>query len=292
MKTKRASRILSLGCIVAMSWLTACQEEDRLSVQDAQDINEEALTDSYFKDVDDMGNVSFESTGDQYSPSGRVGAEVVVTVDDDRFNCEGVTVTLVLDAAATYETPKGTITVDFGTSGCTDLRGNIRKGKVQYAYVGRRFQPNSTLTITPIDYYINGVKLEGTRVVTNITTSTEEAPKFNAVLTNGKATFSDGTIATRESDITWSWVRGTTRLLDKLVIDDASTASGTTRGGRDYTVSLLEDLVYDRTCFIAVDGIKKYVLDGQKEITIDYGTGDCQEVAVTVNGVTRSLRVN
>lgn len=286
------SRILSLGFIIATSRLTACQEEDRLNVQDAQDINEEALTDSYFNDVDDMGNVSFQATGDQYAPAGRVAGEITIVVNDERLECEGVTVTLVVADDATVEIPKGTITVDFGTLGCTDAKGNIRKGKVQYAYVGRRFQPNSTVTITPIDYYINGVKLEGTRVVTNITNSTEEAPKFNAVLTNGKATFPDGSIATRESNITWSWVKGATRLLDKLVIDDVSTANGTTRGGRAYTVSLLEDLTYDRTCFIAVDGIKKYVLDGQKEIIIDYGTGDCREVSVTVNGVTRSLRVN
>jgi hypothetical protein len=112
------------------------------------------------------------------------------------------------------------------------------------------------------------------------------------VLTNGKATFADGSVATRESDITWSWERGASASLDKLVIDKVSTASGTTRGGRTYEVSLTEDLIYNRTCFLALDGVKRYIIDGSKEIVIDYGVGDCNTISVTVNGITRSLNVN
>ncbi len=168
----------------------------------------------------------------------------------------------------------------------------MRKGKIIFAYYKRRFQPGSTVVATTENYYINGIKLEGVRTSTNITGSTEEAPKFNVVLTDGKATFTDGTVATRESDITWSWQRGASASLDKLVIDKVSTASGTTRGGRTYEVSLNEDLVYNRGCFFAVDGVKRYIIDGSKEIVIDYGVGDCKTISVTVNGITRSLTVS
>ena len=80
---------------------------------------------------------------------------------------------------------------------------------------------------------------------------------------------------------------------DYLLIDQLSTASGTTRGGRSYSVSLLEGLKYKRFCGIAVDGIKKYVLDEEKEIVIDYGNGECDKaVTITVNGVTHNINVN
>ena len=273
--------------IVALSLLFSCQDEERLTRGDLQDISEEAMTDSYFQDMDDLGNVAIDEAPDAEYNGGRVHS--TITIDDDRFSCEGVAVTI--NATGTADAPKGTITVDFGTTGCTDLRGNIRTGKLIFEYVGKRFQPGSKLITTTDNYHINGIKLEGTRTSTNVQNSTSEAPKFNVVLENGKATFEDGSTATRESDITWSWQRGTSALLDKLVIDDVSHANGTTRNGKNYTVTLLQDLVYDRTCFIAVDGVKKYVIDQQKEIVIDYGSGDCRAVSVTVNGITRSVSV-
>jgi hypothetical protein len=169
----------------------------------------------------------------------------------------------------------------------------VRTGKLIFTYNGRRFQPESTIVTTTENYTINGVKIEGTRTLTNVTGSTDASPRFNAMLENGKATFPDLSEATRESDITWQWVRSQTPSENYLLIDQASTASGTTRGGRAYEVSLLKSLKYKRFCGIAVEGIKKYVLDSEKEITIDYGDGTCDKsVVITVNGVTRNVTVN
>lgn len=285
------TKVSSLGLIAALTWMASCKEEERLTLQDTQDISEEALTDSYFQDLDDMGSVTIGSpTDDQYS-GGRMASTITITVDDDRLDCDGVEITITPAEDSNLEVPKGQIVVDFGSTACADARGNIRTGKVIFTYNGWRFHPGSTVVTTVDNYTINGIKLEGVRTSTNITGSTEEAPKFNVVLNDGKATFPDQTEATRESDITWSWERGANPLQDQLVIDKSSTAEGTTRGGRTYDVSLTEDLVYQRTCFIAVDGVKRYLIDGEKEIVIDYGSGDCKSVSVTVNGVTRSVKV-
>ncbi|HEY9005374.1 MAG TPA: hypothetical protein VIM75_04525 [Ohtaekwangia sp.] len=287
--TNLFTRSSSLSLIAAIALMASCQDEDkRLTASDSQDISEEAVTDSYYQDLDDMGSVAIATPSDAQLSTGRTEESVTITVDDQRFSC--ATVTLVRDAASTADVPKGTITVDFGM-GCTDARGNIRSGKLIFAYYKRRFQPGSTVVETTDNYYVNGIKLEGTRTSTNVTGSTADAPKFNVVLTGGKATFPDNAVATRESNITWSWVKGATRLQDELIIDKSSTASGTTRGGRTYTVSLQADLVYKRTCFMAVEGVKKYLIDGTKEIVIDYSVGDCKNVNVTVNGVTHQVTV-
>ncbi|HEY9048369.1 MAG TPA: hypothetical protein VIN08_20820 [Ohtaekwangia sp.] len=287
--TNLFTRSSSLSLIAAIALMASCQDEDkRLTASDTQDISEETVTDSYYQDMDDMGSVAIATPSEAQLSTGRVEGSVTITIDDSRFSC--ATVTLERDAASTADVPKGTITVDFGT-GCTDSRGNIRSGKLIFAYYKRRFQPGSTVVETTDNYYVNGIKLEGTRTSTNVTGSTEDAPKFNVVLTDGKATFPDGDVATRSSNITWSWEKGATRLQDQLIIDKSSVANGTTRGGRTYAVSLQEDLVYTRTCFMAVDGIKKYVIDGTKEIIIDYGVGDCKNVTVTVNGITRQVSV-
>jgi hypothetical protein len=199
-------------------------------------------------------------------------------------------VTIEPDPASTVAVPKGKITVNFGTTGCTDLRGNVRTGKLFFTYSGKRFVLGSTIVTTGENYTINGIKLEGTRTLTNLQGSTGDAPKFNVKLVGGKGTFEDGTTATRTSDITTLWVRGTTAADDKLVIDQSSTASGSTRGGRQYSVSLLKQLEFKRSCGIAVSGTKKYVIDGTKEVTIDYGDGACdRKVTITLNGVTRTI---
>jgi hypothetical protein len=292
MKTKNLLKSASIFMIAAIAFITSCNEEERITAQDSQDISEEAVTDSYFQDMDDMAGVAVEAPSDTDFSGGRTNS--TFEVSDTRFRCNGSPLTLTLERAAnsTPSNPSGVITVDFGT-GCTDLRGNVRTGKLIFTYNGRRFMPNSTVVVTGQNYTINGVKLEGTRTLKNITGSTDTSPRFNAVLTGGKATFEDNTIATRTSNISWQWVRGATPADDKLMIDQSSVASGTTRAGRNYEVSLLAPLEYKRFCGIAVSGIKRYVINGEKEITLDYGTGECdKEVTVTVNGVVRNIRVN
>ena len=216
-----------------------------------------------------------------------------ITIQDDRFKCNGIVITIEETAGSTVDVPKGKITVDFGTTGCTDLKGNVRTGKLFFTYSGRRFMPGSTVITTVENYTINGIKLEGTRTLTNVSASTADAPEFNVTLVGGKATFEDGAIATRESNITSKWIRASNPIEDKLVIAQTSTASGKTRGGRNYQVSLLEPLEFKRFCGIAVSGIKKYVIDSDKEIIIDYGDGACdKDFVITVNGVTRNISAN
>jgi hypothetical protein len=275
----------------SMLVLAGCEKDDeRLTASDTRDISEEAIVDAYYQDIDDLGNVAIDAPSDNQYSGGRT--KTTITIEDERFSCDGVVVTIEPGVNSTIEEPYGVLTVDFGTAGCTDLRGNIRKGKLIFNYDGWRFQPGSSVILTTDNYSINGIKLEGTRTSTNISASENDAPKFHVVLTDGKATFTDGTIAERESDITWTWIRGASPAADQLVIHSNSTAGGITREGHSYTVSLLEDLQYNRFCGIAVSGLKKYIIDGDKEITIDYGDGDRDNsLTVTVNGVKREITI-
>ena len=292
MKTNSLLKRCSILMMVAISVVTSCNDEERITGEDSQDLSEEAVTDSYFQDIDDMVGVAIETPTEAQYSSGRTKA--TFQVSDSRFRCDGapLTVTLNTGTTSTAASPRGSIIVDFGT-GCTDARGNVRSGSLVLLYSGKRFQPGSLIIVSARDYSINGVKLEGTRNIKNVTGSSDTSPRFNVTLADGKATFEDGTVAERKSDFTTQWVRGATPGDDKLIIEQGSSAEGITRIGRDYTVSIDEQLEYKRFCGIAVSGIKRYLIDNQKEITLDYGDGECdREVKVTVNGVVRNLRVN
>jgi hypothetical protein len=282
-------KISAFALAASVLGLFSCkEEEERLTMQDTADITEEALTDAYFQDLDDMAGVAIESPTETEYSSGRTSGSI--TIQDQRMGCDGVIVTIDPDAASTIEHPKGVLTIDFGTSGCSDAKLNVRKGKLIFTYDGKRFMPGSTVVTTTENYFINDIKLEGTRTLTNLQTSTSDAPRFNVLLANGKATFPNQLSVTRESNITWQWNREANPLNDNLQIESTSTASGTTRSGRQYSVMLLEDLVYKRHCGVAVQGVKKYTIDGSKEITINFGDGSCDRaLTITVNGVTRNI---
>ena len=288
MRKTRSSKISFLIC--SLTLLFGCQKDDeKVNASDVRSVSEEAVLDTYYQDIDDLGTLTIDATPETDYWGGRTAT---ITVNDDRF-CDNVIITVTPDQSSTYEVPVGVILVDFGTTGCTDARGNVRKGKLIFSYEGWRFNSGSVVTLTTENYSINGVKLSGTRTSTNVTATQNDPPTFNVVLTNGEAIFADNSTAVRESDITWSWIRGANPSLDKLIVASSSTASGITREGHSYEVSLLEDLEYHRLCPIAVSGVKKYLVDGDKEITIDYGTGTCDKtVTLTVNGITRTMTVS
>src|SRR6187402_3765183 len=155
---------ISLVCISVAVRVSSCKEEERLTLQDTQDITEEAVTDSYFQDMDDMAGVAVQAPTETQFSGGRVSTTITIT--DDRFKCNGVVVTIVPGPNSTAAAPNGVLTVDFGATGCSDLNGNIRTGKLIFTYSKKRFQPGSTVVTTTENYFINGVKLEGTRTLT------------------------------------------------------------------------------------------------------------------------------
>lgn len=281
------SSILLAGCLLS---IVSCKDDEpeRITLQDTADLSEEAVADAYFQDMDDIAGVAIEAPTDTEYSNGRTSGSI--TIEDERFKCAGIVVTVDPDANSTAEMPMGVLTVDFGTSGCSDLKGNVRKGKLIFTYHGKRFIPGSTVVTTTDGYSINDVVLEGVRTLTNLQNSTSDAPRFNVVLANGKATFPDTRVATRESDITWQWNRAANPVDDNIQVENTSSASGMTRGGREYEVVLLEDLIYKRNCGIAVSGIKQFSFDNGKVITIDYGDGSCdRRFVVTVDGTSRDI---
>lgn len=278
-------KYVSALAVLLLAGLASCEDKVELNGNDSASVENEAVVDSYFEDTDDIALTAVSSdssplTGDD--PSGRVISKDLL---DHRFKCATVTIELAGDNSKA--TPHGTITVDFGT-GCTDNQGNTRKGKVIVEYNGRRFFPNSTIVTTTDGYSINDITLEGTRTVTNVSGSTDEAPKFNVVLENGKATWPDATAATREVDRTHEWIRAANPLNDEWHV--TGTASGTNRQGKVYEMEITSQLVYKRECaisakvFMAVAGTKVLTVNGRK-LTIDYGTGDCDRtVTISVDG--------
>lgn len=287
---------LSVLTVALLGIAVSCTDESAQLQQEAADIAEDAITDYYFEDADDMTGLAL--LADNATDGGRVAdGPRVITITDPRFNCTGVVITITMDAASTPNVPKGVIVIDFG-SGCTDVLGNLRKGKIIITFNGRRFLPGSTVTTTFDGYSVNDIALSGVRTLTNVTASNVEAPKFQVQLADGRAVWPDGTEATREHCFVREWIRAANPLNDAMVVtqcgDAAVAASGTNRRGRAYTMSITAQLVYKRGCPIAVSGIKQFTdVATSKVITVDYGDGTCDRIiTITVDGNTRNVNVS
>ena len=200
---------------------------------------------------------------------------------------------LIMCAIKSINFETKTITIDFG-DGCQGFGGRVRKGKIHIHYTDRFFKPGSVVTTTFDNFYLNDVKVEGTRIRTNISDLLGAIPKFHVVLTGGKLTWPDSTFSTRESDFTQTWNRGISPYNDEIMVDGS--ASGITRDGKEYLMNITSTLLFKRACwrfraFIPVSGVKEIISNGNI-MTIDYGDGTCDRSAtITANGVSRTIEI-
>src|SRR5690349_20841519 len=128
------SKVSAIALVASVLVMSSCKDEtpQRFTLQDTADLTDEAVTEAYFQDLDDMAGVAIEAPSDAQYNTGRISTSI--TIEDHRFKCDGIVVTVVPAETSNADHPKGVLTVDFGTAGCTDLKGNVRKGKLIFTY--------------------------------------------------------------------------------------------------------------------------------------------------------------
>jgi hypothetical protein len=261
-----------------LTTLLSCSNEEESAPAVSSDEKEtasfEAQDDYYFSDADDLATAAF--------------------IKEDNANAGGKTSTDVslIGAIVLHSgtVSNGSLSIDFG-SGCTDLRGNVRKGTITVTHVGAWNEEGAQWTITFSGYSINGITLEGTRKVTVINV-TEFSVTHDVELLDGSISWPDGISATRTCHYIRERKHDENHILDRLIV--YGEAQGTLRNGRGYSIEITEELIYDRSCiesgvFIAVQG-KKIIKHGERELTVDYGDGTCDNMVTLTNKAGFSVR--
>lgn len=266
---KRAITFMIFVFMLAVTLLVSCNENEETALeaeaQDSETAQLDAMEDLYSDDADDIATDLLMNS--DLSSGGRVAS------NDSRLACATIT--------RTGDSQAGTITIDFGT-GCTDARGNVRRGQIVVEFSGRWSKPGSFWRLRFVNFSVNDNSVEGTRLVTNVSES-EDVQAFTVELEDGKITFADGSVATRKLHRRREHERDQNNILNRLII--YGTAQGNHRNGRGYYIEILERLVYDRTCedvIIPVSG-KKLIKHGNREITVDYGDGTCDNTVTITN---------
>lgn len=207
--------------------------------------------------------------------------------------CVTITVTH-LNAPAIFPVK---IVMDFG-NGCTGRDGRLRKGKIITVYTARLVVPGSVAETTFDNYFVNGVKVEGTHRVEN--KSTNQQWTFEIKVRNGKLTRPNGNYTQWNSTKTITQIEGGGTPFFPL--DDAFSIRGESNGvnKRDsalyqWSARTLPDhpLIKRFACRWIVKGKIAIRRTNSDVAVIDYGSGQCDNKAhITINGVTFEITLH
>ncbi|OWY21519.1 hypothetical protein C7N43_08520 [Sphingobacteriales bacterium UPWRP_1] len=259
--------------LMALSFsFTACQkEETNLNEQAIITADNEGTGEDLFTDADDISDVYAES----FLGSGKTSDE-----------CPTITTTA---PAGTFP---NTITIDFGTE-CVGEGGRTRSGQIVITVSDSMQNVGATRTKTFVNYFVNGIQIEGTYTVVNNGPNENGNPTFTHTLTGGAITLPDGTTATREATHTVTVIEGANtpgRWDDVVAITGNS--SGVNKNGVAYTCVITEQLIKRHNCRWIVSGVKEITRNGEVS-TLDFGDGDCNRFAIltTPDGETHEIRL-
>ena len=182
-----------------------------------------------------------------------------------------------------------TKTITF-TEDCEGKRGQTRTGTMIVTYSESRGEVGSFREVTYDNFYLNGVKIEGTKRTEIISMDENGSKTMRSTHTDGKMIYEDGTFKTISSDMT----RYTHMENDEKIYSTLSgIKSGVSTEGVNFTMEITSPIkfVYDcpqegqrRRGKVPVEGIK-VTTDGEQVITTDFGDGTCDTlVEVTKDG--------
>ncbi len=272
MKTK----VLMMITALAVLSFSSCKKDSSSAVIDQTSLNladDDAVTDVVFADVfntADNATIILDQMGKS------IDAKSLTVMTD---SCPTITIT-----RPTADLWPKIVTVDYGTS-CTGINDNVRSGKIVIEVTGPRLQSGSKRTVTFVNYFFNGIKVEGTKVLENMGYNSNQNLVISVKLTGGILTLPDGKTIERTTDHQREWIAG---LLTKSIWDDEWLITGTSTGknidGVAYTNTIMTALHSTRACRFIVSGVVKIERTGKTPVVLDYGTGDCDAKAVVTSG--------
>lgn len=168
----------------------------------------------------------------------------------------------------------------------TSPSGKLKNGIVRINITAPYRVEGSIKTITFENFFIDGHQIEGIKTVENIGDRS-----YTITVSNGKITFPDASIYTRNANRTRVWQEGYETPFN--VLDDeydiTGSATGVNRQGNTYTHTIGTALRIRIGCPWIVSGTLTLEV-GDATALLDYGNGDCDNQAtLTINDNTYTI---
>lgn len=296
MKTFSLNRITIALSAIFLSTLIfiSCQKENSIPANTADGLTDEqaafysdesARAEASFDDADNVAFIAADEEGNAggFGFEGRSASGVAGRPYLPRFfelrqrigDCATITVT---PNDSTY--PK-TVTIDFGDS-CVGNDGKVRKGKMVLHFTAPVRHPGSVVTLTFVNYYVNNIHIEGTKIFRNLS----EPPaliKWSIETLNGKVTFPNGRGYMYDGIKTVKQIAG---MNTNTVLDDVFQITGNSKtvfnNGLTIKLRVLDPIIKKVVCPWRSEGTLGIQINN-RELKLDYGfpnNGNCDNKAL------------
>ena len=192
-------------------------------------------------------------------------------------------------ATVVEDEENNTKTITFSED-CEGKRGQTRSGTMIVTYSETQGEAGSFRQVTYDDFYLNGVKIEGTRRTEIISIDENGSKTMRTSMTDGKMIYEDGTFKTKNSEMTrYTHVENDEKQYSSLTGSKSAVSTEGVSFSMQITTPIkfvynCDDLGFRKRGKIPVEGIKVSI-DGDQTITTDFGDGTCDTlVEVTKDG--------
>ncbi len=270
MKMKKLALLtLSLGVFTSCSEDRVSGFSENLSTTTVMEtINSIAFE----EDIDDLVSESFDLSSNAMSAR---SADAGSDKGPKRFKGDkyGNCATVVEDEES------NTKTITFSEE-CEGKLGQTRSGTMIVTYSETQGETGSFRQVTYDDFYLNGVKIEGTRRTEILSIDENGSKTMRTTLTDGKMIYEDGTFKTKSADMTrYTHLENNEKQYSTLT----GSKSGVSTEGVSFSMEITTPIKFVYDCFgegqrkrgkVPVEGIK-VTDDGEQIITTDFGDGTC-----------------
>lgn len=277
----KAKLVLGMLLISGAGIFSSCQKDGMVNVSDdITSATAEALADNESAKMDDIVNiVAYESISGVRGLFDQLPACATVTYD-------------------TLVSPKS-VKIDFGTTPCfSEWDNKYRTGVINISWTGPMKEPGTVKTVATLDYYVGTTvdqmeKFDFSKTVTNMGLNANGNVHFAISVPSATITLVDGSTITWTSERDREWIKGINTPNepndDSFLITGAS--SGIDNLGQTFTVDITNPLLKN-ACPWIVSGTKAVTHGTNPTRYIDYGNGDCDNVAIVkVNSNVRVIHL-
>ena len=199
------------------------------------------------------------------------------------------------DCATVIEDEENNIKTVTFSDDCKGKRGQVRSGSMIITYSETQGETGSFRQVTYDNFYLNGVRIEGTRRTEILNADNNENKTMLTTVSGGKMIYEDGTFRTKESSMT-RYVHFENE--EKIYSTLSGSKSGISTEGVEFFMEITTPIKFVYDCFstgerkrgkVPVEGIK-VVNNDDEVISTDFGDGTCDTlVEITKDGEMETL---
>lgn len=285
MKANLRNPLIMVAALLAFVFVTAsCDKNDSLN----DDVNTGGIADvnyadQVFDELDDLADEANDAAESSEALLKSGGLNKFYHIGD----CATVTRTKTGDSIVTV--------VNYGDTNCLSEDEHYRRGKVIITHTGAIWDEGAEIEIAFDNFFVDDNQILGSKTISRYINNNGQ-PESNIVVEGSMILANNAGTITRSANRVRTITEGyTTKYRWDDVIEVSGNAKTTLADGTVVTSTIISPLMRknEQGCFkYFIKGTREIVKGDASPITIDYGDGECDNLAeVTQDGVTITIEL-